>query len=137
MPKRTPAANRHQRTRQDHATELAEDYVEAIAEIISVNGSCRIKDLADRFQVSHVTASRTVSRLQKSGLASTEPHAPVVLTTKGKRLAEESARRHDIVYNFLIALGVSESTAESDTEGIEHHVSRETLDLMKAFADRH
>ncbi len=127
------AANRHERTRADHATELAEDYVEAVAEIIESAGVCRIKDLASRFRVSHVTASRTVARLQKAGLATTEPHAPVELTEQGIRLARESKRKHHIVYEFLLALGVSEATAASDTEGIEHHVSHETLKLMESF----
>lgn len=126
-------ANRHQRTRADHATELAEDYVEAVAEIAAASGLCRVKDLAARFRVSHVTASRAVARLQKAGLASTRPHAPVELTEAGERLARESKRRHETVYRFLLALGVSEATAESDTEGMEHHVSSETLALMDAF----
>jgi DtxR family manganese transport transcriptional regulator len=135
--KKQPQANRHERTRADHATELAEDYVEAVAEIIAASGVCRIKDLAARFRVSHVTASRTVTRLQKAGLASTSPHAPVELTEAGKRLARESQHKHQVVYQFLIALGVSEPTAATDTEGIEHHVSQETLQLMEAFTRTH
>lgn len=134
MTKRTDkAANRHQRTRADHATELAEDYVEAVADIVSHSGLCRVKDLAARFRVSHVTASRAVARLQKAGLATTRPHAPVELTEQGQRLADHSKRRHETVYRFLLALGVSQATAESDTEGMEHHVSAETLELMDAF----
>jgi DtxR family transcriptional regulator, manganese transport regulator len=128
-----PAFNRHERTRADHATELAEDYVEAVADIIAANGQCRIKDLAARFCVSHVTASRTVARLQRDGLAITAPHAPVELTSAGERLAEESKRKHETVYQFLRAIGVSAATAESDAEGIEHHVSQETLKRMEFF----
>ncbi|XZE54521.1 iron dependent repressor, metal binding and dimerization domain protein [Planctomycetaceae bacterium SH139] len=133
MRKKAAPTNQHERTRADHATELAEDYVEAVAEIIDREGVCRIKNLADRFQVSHVTASRTVARLQRAGLASTAPHAPVELTNRGRQLAAESKRKHETVYQFLIALGVSEATAASDTEGIEHHVSLETLGLMEKF----
>ena len=126
-------ANRHERTRADHATELAEDYVEAVADLIAASGVCRIKDLAARFRVSHVTASRTVARLQKGGLLHTSPRAPVELTRRGEQLASESRRRHRIVYDFLRALGVSEQAAASDTEGMEHHVSQETLGVMEAF----
>ena len=129
----TADANRHERTRADHATELAEDYVEAVAEIIDANGLCRIKDLAERFRVSHVTASRTVARLQRDGLAVTSPHAPIELTEAGEILARESKRKHEIVLQFLLAIGVGKETAEADTEGIEHHVSNETLRCMEDF----
>ncbi len=127
------ATNQHSRTRADHATELAEDYVEAVAEIIVAQGTCRVMDLARRFEVSHVTASRTVSRLQKSGLVTSQRHAPIELTTAGRKLAEASQKRHEIVYRFLLALGVSEATAAVDAEGIEHHVSAETLQRMETF----
>lgn len=130
---RRSASNRHERTRADHATELAEDYVEAVAEIIAAKGVCRTKDLAERFRVSHVTASRTVARLQRDGLAITSPHAPIELTQSGQRLALESKRKHEIVFKFLLAIGVGKATAETDTEGIEHHVSNETLCRMEDF----
>lgn len=133
MSKARTTKNQHERTRGDHATELAEDYVEAIAEIIAEQGTCRVTDLAQRFAVSHVTVHRTVARLQRDGLAASEPYAPVELTPEGQRLAKASHRRHEIVYKFLIALGVSPETASIDSEGIEHHVSPETLRIMEAF----
>lgn len=136
MGKRPSEANRHERTRRDHASETAEDYVEAIDEFIGVNGQCRLTDLAGRFAVSHVTANKTVARLQKEGLVRTEPYGPIELTASGKRLAAAARRRHEIVLHFLIALGVSEETAAIDSEGIEHHVSEETLHAMSRFADQ-
>lgn len=123
----------HERTRDDHATELAEDYVEAIAELIETEGACRLVNLAAHFGVTHVTANRTVGRLQRDGLVTTEPYAPIELTAKGKRLAKASQRRHEIVYRFLLGLGVSKKTAAADSEGIEHHVSPETLRKMQHF----
>ena len=51
-------------------------------------------------------------------------------------MAEASRERHRIVHEFLIALGVSEETAEGDTEGIEHHVSPETLALFEKLTKR-
>ncbi len=125
--------NRHSRVRSDHATELAEDYVEAIAAQIDAEGSCRAVDLAAQFQVSHVTVNRTIGRLQRDGFVITEPYAPIELTPSGRRLAKAARQRHEIVFQFLLAIGVSEETAETDSEGIEHHVSPETLAAMKAF----
>ncbi len=131
---RTPRI--HARTRNDHATELAEDYVEAIADVIEKQQTCRAADLAARFEVSPVTVNRTIGRLQRDGFVETEPYGPLFLTSKGKRLARIAKDRHQIVLKFLIALGVSEPTAVVDSEGMEHHVSSETLAAMKEFIAR-
>ena len=129
--------NRHARTRRDHARETAEDYVEAIGEFAEARGHCRVTDLADRFAVSHVTVNRNVARLQRDGLATTEPYGPIELTDAGRRLARITKQRHEVVLRFLIGLGVSRKTAIVDAEGIEHHVSDETLRAMKRFLEVH
>lgn len=129
-------SGKYSRIRSDHSTELAEDYVEAIAEVISQREECRAVDLAQRFEVSHVTVKRTLERLKRDGYIEVEPYGPVMLTARGRRLAKSSAERHATVLNFLLALGVSETTAMIDSEGIEHHVSAETLKAMREFADR-
>ncbi|MDA8744416.1 manganese-binding transcriptional regulator MntR [Rubripirellula amarantea] len=119
------------RTRQDHATEVAEDYVEAIAEAIRLNGQCRAMDLVAQFDVTHATVNNTIGRLQRDGFVETAPYQPIALTPKGKRLADRAQQRHEIVKAFLQRLGISERTAEVDSEGMEHHVSKETLDAMQ------
>ena len=129
-------AARHRRTRQDHSTEKAEDYVEAIAEVIARSGDCRVMDLARQFDVTHVTVTRIVGRLAKEGFVETSPHRPITLTEKGQRLAEESRRRHEAVLRFLLAIGVPERIAASDAEGIEHHVSQETLECFRAVTEQ-
>ena len=126
MPSRT-----HYRTRQDHATEVAEDYVESIAAAIAKNGLCRAMDLVAHFAVTHATVSNTIGRLQRDGLVETAPYQPISLTAKGRRLAARSQQRHEIVKAFLKRLGVSDLTADVDSEGMEHHVSNETLEAMK------
>jgi len=110
--------------------------VEAAAELIEREGACRVRDLADRFGVSHVTVIRTLKRLEREGLLRTEPYQPIELTAKGRRLARDCKARHDIVYRFLLAIGVDERTAAIDSEGIEHHVSPKTLDRFRRIADR-
>lgn len=117
----------HQRTRRDHATETAEDYVEAIAEILVERETCRVTDLAKRFAVSHVTVNRIVGRLKNERLLDTEPYQPITLTAAGKRLAAKCRQRHETVYQFLLAIGVDKATAAIDAEGMEHHVSPKTL----------
>ena len=129
--------SRHRRTRADHASEIAEDYCEAIAEFDVDGRGCRVKDLAQRFGVSHVTVVRTVKRLERDGLVRTEPYKPMRLTTRGRRLAASCRERHEIVYRFLRALGVDARIAAVDAEGIEHHVSPSTLDRFRDFTADH
>ena len=131
-----PPAHSHSRIRKDHASETAEDYVEAIAVLIEQMGRCRITDLAARFGVSHVTVTKTVARLAKEGLVNTQPYGPMTLTEVGAKIAADSQKRHEIVYQFLLALGVPQATAADDAEGIEHHVSAETLKCFKKFLDK-
>jgi DtxR family manganese transport transcriptional regulator len=70
---------------------------------------------------------RTVQRLQRDGLVTTQPYRAIFLTAAGQKLARESRLRHEIVVAFLKSLGVPDAVAQSDAEGIEHHVSKETL----------
>jgi DtxR family manganese transport transcriptional regulator len=98
-----------------------------IAELIAKTGEARLTDLARGLGISHVTANRTLKRLQRLGLVTSEPYRSIFLTTRGRNLARESRERHDLVVRFLTSLGVPLAVAESDAEGIEHHVSRETL----------
>lgn len=134
-----PAASdpeRFARVRSAHASEVTEDYVEAISDLIAETGSARVGDLAKRFGVSHATVSRTVGRLQRDGYALTEPYRPVTLTPKGEELASRSRERHECVLRFLLALGIPAEAAELDAEGIEHHVSDATLEAFDRVADR-
>lgn len=123
----------HRRTRQEHSTETAEDYVEAIAALIEAHGEARAVDLARWLGVSHVTVIRTIARLQRDGYVSTKPYRSIFLTRKGARLAEDSRQRHELVQQFLMAIGVPESVARSDAEGIEHHCSPETLKAFQRY----
>src|SRR5262252_5167086 len=128
---RTPLAPNPSRTRQEHSQETAQDCVEMIAELIEATGEARVIDLARRFGVTHVTVSRTLQRLRREGLVTSLPYRSIFLTPAGKRLSEESRHRHEVVVEFLQSLGVPEAVANSDAEGIEHHVSRETLDAFE------
>jgi DtxR family manganese transport transcriptional regulator len=109
--------------------------VELIADLIEHQGEARLVDLARRLGVTHVTVNRTIQRLQRAGYVTTEPYRAIFLTPDGERLARESRERHDLVVRFLVALGVPASVAESDAEGIEHHVSRETLKAFRKYLE--
>jgi len=128
----TQEAEEFRQTRQDHASEIAEDYAEAIAELTDVMGEARVVDLAKRLGVTHVTVNRTIARLRRDGVVTSQPYRAIFLTDKGQRIAAASKQRHDIVLAFLRSLGVSERVARMDAEGMEHHVSPETLAAFKS-----
>ena len=124
------------RIRADHSSELAEDYVELIADLIDEKGEARGSDIALRLGVANATVVKTLKRLQDMGLVTQEPYRSIFLTGDGWKMAEDGRRKHKIVEAFLLALGVSEETARIDSEGIEHHVSEETLRAMARFLAR-
>ncbi len=134
-PLRPPAqsAENFRRSRRDRAVEIAQDYVEAIADLTISLGEARVVDLARRLGVTHVTVNRTLARLQRAGYVNTRPYRAIFLTDVGRKLAAESKQRHQTVVAFLHSLGIAKKTAELDAEGIEHHVSPETL---RAFERR-
>jgi DtxR family transcriptional regulator, manganese transport regulator len=124
------------RSRRDRAVETAQDYVEAIADLSASLGEARVVDLARRLGVTHVTVNRTLARLKRAGFVNTKPYRAIFLTGAGNRLADECKRRHETVVAFLHSLGISEKTAAMDAEGIEHHVSPETLAAFERLLKR-
>jgi len=124
-------AERFRGTRAAHRDETAEDYVEAVAQLIDEGGEARVRDLARMMGVSHVTVTRIVARLAKEGLVETRPYHPIGLTASGRRMARRSRARHQAVLDFLVAIGVPKRQAEIDAEGIEHHASDATIRAMK------
>jgi len=77
--------------------------------------------------------AKMLKRLAIGGLVEQIPYRGVFLTSEGEALAEESRKRHYIVETFLLALGISPDTARRDAEGLEHHVSDETLAIFQKF----
>ena len=121
------SAAKFDRIRRAHQSEVAEDYVEMISDLIEETGEARTVDLAARFGVTSPTVNAIVRRLQRENLVETRPYRSIFLPDAGKALAESSRARHQIVRDFLVTIGVPETIAEEDAEGVEHHVSEETL----------
>jgi len=128
------SAERHRALREQHDAEAAQDYCEAIAELLDAGLEARVGRIAERFGLSHVTVSRVVRRLAGEGYVVARARAPLGLTPRGRALADEARRRHELVVAFLRAIGVDERTAQADAEGIEHHVSPATLRAMARVA---
>jgi DtxR family manganese transport transcriptional regulator len=125
------SAAKFDRIRRAHQSEVAEDYVEMIAELIKETGEARTVDLAARFGVTSPTVNAIIQRLQRAELVESKPYRSIFLTEAGKNLAKQSKDRHRVVRDFLITIGVPANIAEEDAEGVEHHVSPETLAIFE------
>ena len=130
------SATKFDRIRRAHQSEVAEDYVEMIAELIMETGEARSVDLAARFGVTSPTVNAIIQRLQREDLVETRPYRSIFLTAAGQALADKARDRHRIVRDFLLTIGVPETIAEEDAEGIEHHVSPETLAVFAKITDK-
>ena len=115
---------------------LNDDYLELIADLIAKTGEARTVDIAGCLGVAQPTVTKVVARLKREGLVMSEPYRAIYLTESGRAIAEKAKHRHQIIVSFLLALGVAPAIAEHDAEGIEHHVSAETLQAFVAFMDK-
>lgn len=135
-----PEASAHsegfRQTRQARRGALVEDYLELIDDLIEDGNEARQVDIAARLGVAQPTVAKMLARLAAEGLVSRKPYRGVFLTEEGRKVARDSRMRHQTVEAFLRSLGVSAETARIDAEGIEHHVSRETLDAFRTHMAR-
>jgi DtxR family manganese transport transcriptional regulator len=125
---------RHARAARRSA--LAADYVELIADLIADSGEARQVDVAARLGVAQPTVAKMLKRLAEDNLVTLRPYRGILLTSAGEAVAREAREKHRVVERLLVALGVSAHTARQDAEGIEHHVSEETLEAFKKFVAR-
>ncbi|MDC1356868.1 manganese-binding transcriptional regulator MntR [Pseudomonadota bacterium] len=126
-------SDRFEQVRNARNTETAEDYTEMIADLIRESGEARAVDLAKHFGVTGPTVNSIIRRLVREDLVISKPYRSIFLTEKGQFLADYCKKRHEIVYKFLIKIGVNSETAKNDAEGLEHHVSAETLNVFEKY----
>ena len=121
-------------------SESAENYLERIDELIRGRGYARVSDLANSMGLSLPSVSVMVKRLAARGLLEREPYRGFRLTDRGRSISLEIRRRHETLTEFLTLLGVPEAVRECDVEGMEHHLSGETLariEILVAHWKRH
>ena len=131
------SVERYRKARTDAASEVAADYLELIEDLISECGEARATDLAARMGVSHVTVSKALQRLMRDGHVRYRPYRSIFLTEAGSDIAKAAREKHVSMLRFLIAVGVPPQIAEQDAEGMEHHVSPETLAAINQFLEKH
>jgi Mn-dependent DtxR family transcriptional regulator len=110
-----------------------EDYLEQILDLINTKGYARVADIAQGLRISQASVTNMVQRLDAEGLLKYEKYRGLVLTTAGEALARNIMRRHQLLADFLRILGVNEEVIYHDVEGMEHHISPQTLHSIEAL----
>ena len=104
-----------------------EDYLELIAGLIDGKGYARVVDIAEGLGIAQPSVSNMVQRLDEKGLINYEKYRGMTLTDEGSRVAQRIVKRHKLLEEFLDLLGIDPTTAYQDLEGMEHHISSQTL----------
>ena len=110
-----------------------EDYLETIYRLIEGNVVARVKDIAAKLNVRKPSVHNAINELKKHGFVEQEPYGYVTLTKAGLAEAKKVARRHEILHDFLLLLGVPEKIAEHDACAMEHLLSKETYIAIEKF----
>lgn len=117
--------------------ESREDYLETILVLKREKGAVRSIDVATRMGFSKPSVSRAVSILKEGGYVTIGNIGQLLLTDKGRQVAQNIYDRHCFIKECLMFLGVSPETAEADACRLEHVLSEETLSCMKAHYESH
>lgn len=113
-----------------------EDYLKTILILRKQNGVVRSTDVASHLKISKASVSRAMKLLCEGGFLTMEEHKQLHLTELGASVAEEIYERHRILNELLISIGVPVPVAEQDACRIEHVISKETLEKVKAFSSK-
>ncbi|WP_047979939.1 transcriptional regulator MntR [Ornithinibacillus contaminans] len=120
-------------------TPSMEDYIEQIYNLIDTKGYARVSDIAEALNVHPSSVTKMVQKLDKDDYLLYEKYRGFILTEKGKKVGERLVFRHELLENFLEIIGVDEENIYNDVEGIEHHLSWNSIDrlgdLVKYFQD--
>ncbi len=116
-------------------TVSAEDYLERIYELIETKGYARVSDIAELLGITRPTVSIMVQRLSRDGYLAYEKYRGLTLTARGIEVARRIRTRHVLLTEFLGMLDLDRGVVSRDVEGIEHHVSPETLEKLERLVE--
>ena len=111
-------------------TPSMEDYIEQIYMLIEEKGYARVSDIAEALSVHPSSVTKMVQKLDKDEYLVYEKYRGLVLTAKGKKIGKRLVFRHDLLEQFLKIIGVKDENIYNDVEGIEHHLSWDSIDRI-------
>lgn len=112
----------------------AEDYLEAMLMLKEERGYIRSIDVASMLGVTKPSVSYATKRLREEGYISLDPAGMIVLLEPGLEIAQRIYERHKLLTELLVGLGVNPETAREDACRIEHDLSVESFDAIRAHA---
>lgn len=117
--------------------ESAENYLETILMLWQRKGSVRSIDIANELDFSKPSVSVAMKNLRQGGYIEMEPNGEIRLLEPGMEIARRVLEKHTLITRFLIALGVSPETAAEDACRMEHVISNESFEAIKAHAEKY
>ena len=108
-------------------TPSMEDHIEQIYLLIEQKGYARVSDIAEALAVLPSSVTKMVQKLDKDGYLIYEKYRGLTLTAKGQKLGKRLVQRHELLEQFLRLIGVEEDLIYNDVEGIEHHLSWDSI----------
>lgn len=116
-------------------TPSMEDYLERIYLLIDEKGYARVSDIAEYLEVHPSSVTKMVQKLDQGKYLVYEKYRGLVLTPKGKKIGKRLVDRHELLEEFLRIIGVREELIYQDVEGIEHHLSWNTITCLEYLVD--
>jgi Mn-dependent DtxR family transcriptional regulator len=119
-----------------HATpsQSAEDYLERIHELIEEKGYARVVDIASSLKVKQASVTSMVQKLAEAGYLKYEKYRGLIMTDKGRAIARRIRNRHETLSRFFSLFGLDPESQRQDIEGIEHHLSPDTVEIIASLA---
>ena len=117
--------------------ESAEDYLERILILQERNKEVRSIDIAHDMGFSKPSISVAMKKLKEAGLIKIDTDGFITLTKEGHVIADKVYERHCVLTKVLTSIGVSEEQAEKDACKVEHVISEETFEAIKAHIEKH
>ena len=121
-------------------SQSAEDYLERIHELIESKGNAHVADIAQSLNVGQPSVTSMVQKLADEGYLRYEKYRSLTLTDAGRAVAERIRNRHLVLASFFTLFDLDDDTQARDIEGIEHHLSSDTLNTLAnltAFFEEH
>ena len=115
--------------------ESAENYLETILMLSRKQSYVRSIDIANELGFSKPSVSVAMKNLRTSGHILVNEAGHISLTESGQMIAESVLERHKVLSEMLIRLGVDVEIASEDACRIEHVISKESFEAIKAHIE--
>jgi Mn-dependent DtxR family transcriptional regulator len=117
------------------ATPSMEDYLERIYKLIDEKGYARVSDIAEGLEVHPSSVTKMIQKLDKDNYLVYEKYRGLILTSKGKKMGKRLVDRHQLLEDFLTVIGVQNDNIYKDVEGIEHHLSWDSITCIETLIE--